>query len=83
MLLAHLLMAQQPAAVTDAWLAMYDAPAGFSEALCKQYAGVEVLRRLLGLAQLPVKLDLAQKTALIEQASAMLLAGEADALRCA
>lgn len=82
-LLAHLLMAQQPARVTDGLLASYDAPAGFSEALCRQYAGVEVLRRLLGLAQLPVSLDLAQKTALVEQASEMLLASEATTARSA
>lgn len=82
-LLAHLLMAQQPTSVTDGLLASYIAPAGFSDALCRQYAGVEVLRRLLGLAQLPVALNLDQKAALVEQASAMLLAGEVDALRCA
>lgn len=82
-LLAHLMMAQQPDAVTDRLLATYQAPKGFSEALCKQYAGVEVLRRLLGLAQLPVELDLVQKTALVDRASQLLLAGEADALRCA
>ena len=82
-LLAHLMMAQQPGSVTDSLLASYEAPTGFSEALCQQYAGVEVLRRLLGLAQLPVNLDLAQKTALVERASQMLMAGEEAGVRCA
>ena len=74
-LLAHLHLAQQPAAVTEGLLARYKAPAGFSMTRCRQYAGVEVLRRLLGLAQLPLQMDLPSKRTLVERARGLLLDG--------
>lgn len=78
-LLAHLHLAQQPGHVIDGLLVRYAAPAGFSERLCRQYAGVEILRRLLGLAQLPLVMDLPTKQALVERACGLLLGGQAAA----
>ena len=68
-LIAHLTLAGQPAGFIAQGLARYRAASeGFvsiSEPLCRQYAGIEILRRLLGFAQLPISLDLAAKQALI------------------
>ncbi len=72
---AHLLLAQQPDEVIDSLFRRYQGAERFSRSLCDQYTGVELLRRLLGLAQLPLTLDLEQKRALVEQARLMLLPG--------
>lgn len=75
-LLAHLTLASQPQALIAQGLGRYvEAMAGtatFSETLCWQYAGIEVLRRLLGFAQLPLTLNLPAKQALVETACAWL-----------
>lgn len=77
-LLAHLMLAGQPPLLIEQGLAHYlEGIAGavpFSRARCWQYAGIEILRRLLGLAQLPLTLDLAAKRALIATARAQLTA---------
>lgn len=52
--LAHLLLAGQSGGVLRAWKEAYLPPPGFDEALVCGLAGVEVLRRLLGYAQLPL-----------------------------
>ncbi len=81
-LLAHLTLAAQPKALIGQGLARYtEAVSGslrFSQALCWQYAGVEILRRLLGLAQLPLTLDLSAKQALVETARAWVLRPETE-----
>ena len=65
-LLAHLRLADQPGALRAAVVARYrPAPgANFSFALTEQFAGVEIMRRLIGVAQLPLgdTADLARKT---------------------
>ncbi len=48
----------------------YTQPARFSMDLARAFAGVEVLRRLLGVAQLPLTADLAKKRQWIERAAA-------------
>ena len=65
-------MARQPESTLAAIPRLYEKPAGFSETLYQQYTGIEIIRRLLGLAQLPIQLDLAEKEALLENARAML-----------
>ena len=70
-MLAHLMLAQQPAQIIDTMLNTYEKPAGFNEALRRQFTGVEIMRRLIGLAQLPVSLSLEQKGALLEEAQTM------------
>lgn len=71
---AHLLMAAVAPTTGERLWKAYTPPPGFSRALCGRYAGMEILRRLLGLAQLPLSLDLAAKQALISQARTLLLA---------
>ncbi|MBN2732850.1 MAG: phosphotransferase [Balneolaceae bacterium] len=70
---AHLLMAQQPKEIIDSISDHYKKPPTFSDMLYQQYAGIEIMRRILGLAQLPLPLHLDEKEALLEQAYAMLL----------
>jgi 5-methylthioribose kinase len=53
--LAHLLLSSQSAQVLTAWTEAYRPPMGFDPTLACSLAGVEVLRRLLGYAQLPLK----------------------------
>lgn len=52
-------------------LAAYPSP--LEESLTLQFAGVEVLRRLIGLAQLPLERSLEEKAVLLQQAYALVL----------
>ncbi len=67
-MLAHLSMAQ----ATDEQLNLvwknYQQPADFSVALTGQFRGMELIRRLIGLAQLPISLTLAEKETLLAEA---------------
>ena len=78
-LAAHLtLAAQSPVLVEQAlahYLASVDGAFAFSADRCWHYAGVEILRRLLGLAQLPLVLDLSAKQALVKTARGWLARG--------
>ena len=63
-LAAHLLLAGEPAARAESVLSLYRAAGGHcSAALVRQYAGVEIMRRLIGVAQIPtLQADLGRKT---------------------
>ena len=62
-LAAHLLLAGEPTARTENVFLLYrSAGGGFSTALARQYAGVEIMRRLIGVAQIPtLQADLGRK----------------------
>ena len=64
-LLAHLHLSEQPATTIEAAQSCYDRPDGFDETLLQQFTGIEILRRLIGLAQLPLSLSLEKKVALL------------------
>ena len=64
--LAHLMLAGQSEAVLCAWKAGYQAPRDLDEALVCSLAGVEVLRRLLGYAQLPLGCPPAERIRRVE-----------------
>jgi 5-methylthioribose kinase len=68
--LAHLKMAQQPRSVVEAIREAYVPPARFDDTLYHQFAGVEIIRRLIGLAQLPLPLPLEEKERLLREARA-------------
>ncbi len=68
-LFAHLLMAEQSSAVFKTVAEKYQQPIGFQEGLFSQFVGIEILRRLIGIAQLPLSLDLTAKKRLMEQAA--------------
>lgn len=71
--LAHMKMAQSdPHAIS--WVkANYERPAGFDEKLLDQFTGVEMLRRLIGIAQLPLALSIDQKRLLIDEAVSLII----------
>ncbi len=68
---AHLLMAQTPDALIWKALRWYDPPEGFNADLRRAFTGMEIMRRLIGLAQLPVDLTLAEKQDLLTMAAVM------------
>ncbi len=69
--LAHLLLSRQPADLGSAWLRCYEPPTGFNRSAAFQLAGVEILRRLLGYAQLPLQASLVERAQLIARAVKM------------
>jgi 5-methylthioribose kinase len=72
---AHLLLSCQVDDTASFWLrvALEDTP--HSKSLVLQYAGVEIMRRILGVAQLPVSLSLEAKRDLLERSRGFVLAG--------
>lgn len=71
-LFAHFDLSQQPESLKEEFLKKYIH--SFSSALLNQYHGVEILRRLIGIAQLPVSLTLPAKKTLLEKARQLVLA---------
>ncbi len=70
--LAHLKMADQPQELIDLALTTYATMAPLNEALCKEFMAGEIIRRILGLAQLPLEIDLEKRKALLEEAKNIL-----------
>ena len=66
--LAHLRLAGQPRAKEDDFWCAYAKPPEFDTGLAWRFMGIEVIRRLMGYAQLPLAVDLAGKRALLEEA---------------
>jgi 5-methylthioribose kinase len=52
----------------DQIMDIYKKPANFDEKLCNNYKGIEILRRIIGLAQLPLHLSIEEKEALLQMA---------------
>lgn len=70
--LAHLLLAGQPVMSVDRFLARYR-PAGFDQETAWRLAGVEIMRRLIGVAQLPLPPDLPRKRRLLDLSRRLVL----------
>lgn len=49
------------------------APGGFDRSLAQGFAGIEIIRRLLGVSKLPLRADLAGREALLERGRALVL----------
>ena len=71
-MVAHLMMAEQPPTVLNTVLTNYEPIAGFDERLRQRFTGVEIMRRLIGLAQLPLSLSLDKKRGLLDEAHSLL-----------
>ncbi|MBC3783742.1 phosphotransferase [Spirosoma utsteinense] len=71
-MVAHLMMAEQPPTVLHTVLTTYQSGSGFDEQLRKQFTGIEIMRRLIGLAQLPLSLSLGTKRDLLDEAYSLL-----------
>ena len=64
-LVAHLLLAGNSLEYALGIFTRYDGPVDFSQSLALGFAGVEIMRRLLGVAQLPLRADLRDKKMLL------------------
>ncbi len=71
-MIAHLHLSEQPANILEAVQTQYDRPDGFDEHLLRQFTGIEIMRRLIGLAQLPLSLSLEKKVELLAMAQKLL-----------
>lgn len=78
--LANMLMAQQPDSVLRRILNSYQAPEGFDDLLLAGFTATEILRRIIGLAQLPLSLSLEEKQSLLEKAAEAVKTGSLKAL---
>lgn len=72
-LLAHLMLAGLPDTLHAQVWQRYQPTGPFDAALARQFAGMEVMRRLIGVAQLPVPSDLAYKQALLQRSEELVL----------
>jgi len=66
-MLAHLKMSRHTDVAVDQVLKHYEKPRGFEDHLMWAFAGVEMMRRIIGLAQLPLSLSLKEKESLLEE----------------
>lgn len=66
--LAHLLMCGLPLIEASSLLDAYEPGVGFSMPLSRQFAGIEVLRRLLGVARLPLVMSMQGQVELAKRA---------------
>lgn len=64
--IAHFSLSGQPESITCAFLEAYDPEEAFNRKLVNQLAGVEIMRRLIGVAQLPLTASIETKTKLLE-----------------
>jgi 5-methylthioribose kinase len=72
-MLAHFIMAGLSDETIDFAKSHYQKFRKLDEGLLNQYIGVEILRRLIGLAQLPLNLSLEEKKSLADKAEQMIL----------
>ncbi len=72
-MIAHLKMAQQPAHFITQLLAAYQSSQKLDTLLLNRFVGIEIIRRIIGLAQLPLDLNLTERTALLQEAYALLM----------
>ncbi|HKL03505.1 MAG TPA: phosphotransferase, partial [Cryomorphaceae bacterium] len=70
--LAHLKMANQTDKIQKQWIEMYTKQAPLDRALSERFAAAEVIRRIIGLAQLPLDIDLEKRIQLLENAREIL-----------
>jgi 5-methylthioribose kinase len=72
---AHLKMAQQPDSLIKELFLYYHFDKRFDGSLFTRFAGMEVIRRLIGVAQLPLELTLDERMDLLDQARMWVLRG--------
>jgi 5-methylthioribose kinase len=75
---AHLFMAEINPNIIEELFGMYEQPDEFSETAFAGFVGTEIIRRIIGLAQLPLSLTLPQKKELLEKATSWIINGKVD-----
>lgn len=71
-MLAHALLTGGSVYTPERTLELYQPTGSWDESLAYSFAGVEVMRRILGLAQLPLTITLDERVALLEHATTLL-----------
>ena len=71
-MLAHLEMAAQPTALVERAETQYNNLMVIDQHLSQQFKAIEILRRILGLAQLPLQIGLSERAQLVEESVAIL-----------
>lgn len=77
-MLAHLKLANQSQETIQFVIDNYSCK--LNEKLFYGFAGVEIMRRLLGVAQLPLEMSVAKKTSLLEEANDLIIQSPRDCL---
>ncbi len=72
-MMAHLHMANQPGQIVDDSLKLYQQKASLDIDLTTKYMAVEIMRRILGLAQLPLTIDLEKRKELLTMSHQILV----------
>ena len=72
---AHLKMSQQPDALMKDLFVYYHFDDQFDGSLFSKFAGIEIIRRIIGLAQLPLDLSLGERLTLLDEAYELVLNG--------
>lgn len=72
-MIAHLYLSNHDESAAKSVLDEYSMKSHLDMGLLNQFVGVEIMRRLIGLAQLPLKADLAFKETLLEKAYKLLM----------
>lgn len=72
-LMGHLHLSNQPVRTVESVRSFYTPSSGFDWRLANQFAGVEIMRRLIGVAQLPLTASLETKQRLLETSRRLVL----------
>ncbi len=72
-MIAHLMLAKQSSETIALVRVNYFSDASFNEDLLEAFIGIEIMRRIIGLAQLPLSLSLGEKELLLKRAYKMLM----------
>lgn len=73
---AHLILSHHEPDFVQLWFRHYHGPEGFDPQLANQFAGIEIMRRLIGVAQLPLRADIGHKSRWLELARQLVLTGK-------
>jgi 5-methylthioribose kinase len=76
----HLLLAGRPFSLIEALLKMYTDARPLDQTLTLQFAGMEIMRRLIGVAQLPLVAGLEGKAELLQMSEELVLADRKSGL---
>lgn len=71
--IAHLKMANQPEKLIKKALAHYKKSCPLDNHLCEKFVAIEIIRRIIGLAQLPLQIDLEKRITLLKEAQKKLV----------
>jgi 5-methylthioribose kinase len=71
--IAHLKMSEASNEQFDKVMSNYQAGKDFNWKMCYQFAGIEIMRRIIGLAQLPLDLTLEEKNNILKEAHSYIL----------